>query len=169
MFPCFTVLLPIPKFGILRLKCCGSASCRVSKQEFQSQCSIYMFSAKATKSKLKCTMQHHWALPVVDSEYCTTLKYVQAFCWVFTTLFKLELSNFHQFIVCLQIKYPQFVLFFLSEHNCTPKWKENSDWSAGNNYIPSAKYLGVGGRPFRSVDNKALSRFTIVNLLNARW
>jgi len=27
-----------------------------------------------------------------------------------------------------------------SEHNHTPKWKENGDWSAGDNYIPSAKY-----------------------------
>ena len=30
--------------------------------------------------------------------------------------------------------------FYFSEHNHTPKWKENGDWSAGDNYILSAKY-----------------------------
>ena len=30
--------------------------------------------------------------------------------------------------------------YFLNEHNRTPVGKKNSDWSAGDNCIPSAKY-----------------------------
>ena len=37
-----------------------------------------------------------------------------------------------------------------------PKWKENSDWSAGGKF----KVSGVGGRPFCPAHNKPMSRST---------
>jgi len=32
------------------------------------------------------------------------------------------------------------LFIFFTSITAHPKWKENGDWSAGDNYIPSAKY-----------------------------